>query len=819
MTHEPGYGILWHKTMTVAETTEQSSARSASSGLGQLAMLSSIEHFLSPIPGASPCGEDQRHHPDYLITESEAKKLGGMRDEDPDWEQILEKSTELLQSSTKDLKLAGCYTLASLHTRGVRGAVEGLTLVVALLEAFWDGVHPLPRTPTNFKRRASPLTWLNNHLKKLLGQSTDAASDAQSILELQKVLQRYKEVCLQGFERQAPAIGDLLAVVDGLAKSCDPTMSIDESEISAKTATPQDTQVSPAPAEPAPAPQAPTPSPVQQSESNADPIEESYAQLLSAVETLLDPIPGDRPGGEDERYDPAYLAASQEAQKLNNPLKDQSPDWELLVDNSTELLKTKTKDLHLAGYLALARYESGGLKGLAEGLVLALELLERFWEELYPRPRTPTNFKRRASPLSWLNKLIGKRLDLHTPQSDEATTIESLELVLLRYADTCNRQFRHEAPATRDLIAKTNALAIRFQEAFAPAPESPKAETPEPSAQEPTPAPIEANQSEQATAPPRALDLDTPAVEEAPLNLEQATEYLSSVGDTLQNLALQIFQANSKSAMAYRLHRQALWMHLEAPPPCVAGNKTGIPPLPTDARKQLETLSTHQNWAPLLEEAESRLGKFRFCLDLHRYVVIALQGLGQAQDAINAVKAELAALLTRMPTLVELQFSNGEGLASAETLDWIEREVLSSTGSRGSSQAEDNLEWIADLDGAVKAADPKAIIAAMQEALDQSRDRIQYAKRALYGTQHLKAVPGLPLLLAQLAHDKLRIPGTSESLHRELEGQALRAVLVLQTSLPAKGVPVLEKPQLTDLAIKLGRCSLEDALPYFTMRG
>jgi type VI secretion system ImpA/VasJ family protein len=125
-----------------------------------------------------------------------------------------------------------------------------------------------------------------------------------------------------------------------------------------------------------------------------------------------------------------------------------------------------------------------------------------------------------------------------------------------------------------------------------------------------------------------------------------------------------------------------LLLHLEELPPVTSGRQTAIPAPAQNIVKQLETLLEKQNWAMLLEEAESALGANRMWLDIHRYVAMALGGLGH-EAARKAVIDAIADILTRLPELRELQFNSGLPLANAATQSWFDDEVVKSGGGQG----------------------------------------------------------------------------------------------------------------------------------------
>src|SRR6185295_6526873 len=100
-----------------------------------------------------------------------------------------------------------------------------------------------------------------------------------------------------------------------------------------------------------------------------------------------------------------------------------------------------------------------------------------------------------------------------------------------------------------------------------------------------------------------------------------------------------------------------------------------IPALGADVRARIEKLALESNWAELIDACESTLPKARFLLDLHRYTALALQSMG-AQPARQALIAEVATLLRRMPEVADLKAVDGSPLCALETKAWITQDVL-----------------------------------------------------------------------------------------------------------------------------------------------
>ncbi|MBK1685892.1 type VI secretion system protein TssA [Rubrivivax gelatinosus] len=77
-------------------------------------------------------------------------------------------------------------------------------------------------------------------------------------------------------------------------------------------------------------------------------------------------------------------------------------DWEAVQRETASLLRTRSKDLRLAGWWAEATAWREGLAGLADGMELMAALCERWWATLHPRPEAGDPEPRAAAMRWWL---------------------------------------------------------------------------------------------------------------------------------------------------------------------------------------------------------------------------------------------------------------------------------------------------------------------------------------------------------------------------------------------------------------------------------
>ncbi|MBA4156457.1 MAG: type VI secretion system protein TssA [Gemmatimonadetes bacterium] len=124
------------------------------------------DDLLTPIAGANPGGAALRYDPIY-------DKIKEARREDPDlpqgewqttrktaeWPQVIQLASEALATRSKDLQLAAWLTEALLRREGFSGLRQGLELVRAMVEQFWDHLYP-ELEDGDAELRAAPLQWV-----------------------------------------------------------------------------------------------------------------------------------------------------------------------------------------------------------------------------------------------------------------------------------------------------------------------------------------------------------------------------------------------------------------------------------------------------------------------------------------------------------------------------------------------------------------------------------------------------------------------------------------------------------------------------------
>ncbi|WP_299963794.1 type VI secretion system protein TssA [uncultured Roseobacter sp.] len=109
------------------------------------------------------------------------------------------------------------------------------------------------------------------------------------------------------------------------------------------------------------------------------------------LDTLLQPISDDAPGGEDLEYDPDFIAlelASKPTEERvigDSVIPAEDPDYTAVADQAATLL-TRTQDLRIAAILANALLRIRALDGFRLALAYTAGCLEAHWDAVHPRP-------------------------------------------------------------------------------------------------------------------------------------------------------------------------------------------------------------------------------------------------------------------------------------------------------------------------------------------------------------------------------------------------------------------------------------------------
>lgn len=132
----------------------------------------------------------------------------------------------------------------------------------------------------------------------------------------------------------------------------------------------------------------------------------------SDLEALLAPIGGASPSGEWLFYEAAYDRLREARREEDASLPQgvwqreiKRANWSDVEALAAAALSGRTKDLQIAAWLVEAWVHGQGFGGIRRGMRLMLQLCERFWDDIHPRP-DGDDYSARSLIMSWLSDRV-----------------------------------------------------------------------------------------------------------------------------------------------------------------------------------------------------------------------------------------------------------------------------------------------------------------------------------------------------------------------------------------------------------------------------
>ncbi len=467
---------------------------------------------------------------------------------------------------------------------------------------------------------------------------------------------------------------------------------------------------------------------------------------------LLNPIPGENPGGESLRYDPVYDKIKEARREDDDaPQGDwqrerKTADFKVVITLAGDALATRSKDLQLAAWLTEALLRQQGFSGLRQGLDLLHGLIENFWDTLYPEV-DDGDLDFRAAPLGWVGvKLEGSlrkapitrggfsfynyEESRRVGYEDQADTDARKEERAAKLADgkLAPEDFDKDAAATpveryEGWVAALDGCLESLQkldglcdEKFGKA--APGFSTLRTGLEEVrhitnqllqrrleqegrAPAAGTTEAAEEELEPAAEEGAESPAAPARAASPRRAStgslepQDADDVAARLAAIAKFLRTQDASNPAPYLLLRGYRWGELrgygDSPDPLV------LAPPTSEIRQNIRKLALEANWGELLEAAENAMAQpcGRAWLDLQRYVVRAAEEYGYAAIA-RAVRSELRALLSDFPKLPTWTLMDDTPTANAETQAFL-KELTTPAATEGSGAVRD-LDTVRDLD-------------------------------------------------------------------------------------------------------------------------
>ena len=449
-----------------------------------------------------------------------------------------------------------------------------------------------------------------------------------------------------------------------------------------------------------------------------------------------EPIHPDQPSGSDVRYDPLFDQLQAEIDRTSLPSVVGAVDWEKVVRLAAEVLSRKSKDLLVAGSLAVGLIHTRRLDGLAIALKIYRDLIEHHASGLFPERQRG----RLRSVEWWLEKSETALKSL------EGSAIDPAQLALMEEnLEKLGELLDDLLPEAPSLLVLHNFLQSSVQSpGTGQSPETGQSPgTVRSPVDEQPPGTMHLHGADNAGS--ASLDTDPPPViataqasgaarREAVTGAEGAVASLRNDGAAveeglrfLSEYASLLRDQDLADPFSYRFARQAAWLGVAGLPPANAG-RTLLPAPGSQLRNRLAELRRGGDSTALLKAVEGQLGQFIFWLDLNRLAAEALAELGAAQAAVAAIGRETSFLLQRLPGLDELAFADGTPFADADTREWLKRLLPGGKGRMFAPPVETagtRSEAVSLIDMEIEAASALIGEGKLIEAVDLLQERIK----------------------------------------------------------------------------------------------
>lgn len=468
--------------------------------------------------------------------------------------------------------------------------------------------------------------------------------------------------------------------------------------------------------------------------------EEKYQhaeRVKKYVACAADPVRPDKPAGDVVRYDEEFEQLQAQMDRITS-LTGEQTDWRQVVELSSSILQSKSKDLLVMTYLGVGLFEQEGYKGLAAALDGYTQFLKKFWDDCFPKVKPPHG---RLNAVSYLLDKLQPQIELKGPQAKRHPTADEKEAVhacsdfMEEFASACDEKFAGmgDSPNTGPVSRALKALKQKVGPIGAEAEAAAAAEAARKAA---------ASRPAAAAAGDAAPAAGGGGFDAGPATFNTATQAV----DQVKKIARYLLSQDNKDARGYRLSRLALLGNLAEPKDRL------IPGIPKPTRAAMENQAASGDWQNLLGAAEAQFLITPLWLDLQRYVATALNGMGPMYEAAKkAVVFETIALQDRLPAVFDLSFKDGEPFADGATKGWL-AEARKEFGAGGGGGGDDRLSTA--VSEARKEQKPEDAVARLRREVDGSAGRRdQFRAR---------------LVLAQFCMDFKKL-GVAQSIYQGLE--------------------------------------------------
>ncbi|MFK1566631.1 type VI secretion system protein TssA [Pseudomonas aeruginosa] len=358
------------------------------------------------------------------------------------------------------------------------------------------------------------------------------------------------------------------------------------------------------------------------------------------LHALLAPIDARQPAGVFDEEEESFQAIEHEMVKLGG-LHASSIDWSYVETASQQYLASHAKHFRVAGHLIAHRLRSRTWSAWADAVGLLAGMVEQYWESGYPKPG--------ALGLPAKRKLVGLQLER---MGDALAALEAASFAP-QWSDAAGQaleRLRTRAEAAKLDTAQLAGLQTRFVRLVESMSRSPQGSDEAPAAAKPERDAI----SEEFFASAAGAQ-----------NSERESRR------SLLAIAELINRQDAYDPTGYQLRRFALWAHLNSAPPMHRDRRTELMAVPADiVEGYQEALASNALNPVLLQRVEKSVTTSPYWIRGSYLSAMIAERLEMPQVAA-AIRQRTEHFLLRLPTLLDLHFSDGRPFVDPDVQEWI----------------------------------------------------------------------------------------------------------------------------------------------------
>lgn len=461
----------------------------------------------------------------------------------------------------------------------------------------------------------------------------------------------------------------------------------------------------------------------------------------------------------DARETAEFEALEAEVRKMDadGPL---SVRWASVASDGLDLLRTRSKDLLVAAWVAYGLSRQEGYRGLATGLALVDGMVRTHWDGLFPPLRRE---RARIAALDWLFERLASLFAEREPEDGEGPALLAAAASIADIAAAADERLPGRQISTNELqrLLERRAEAVRRAEAAPPPPAAPAPPAAAPSSPQALAPATGATASAAVAAPnaaPRPIAVTPVAALPSGADAGEIGRAIGQIETNLRQVAAALREVDPTDPRAYVLARTAAWLPVQQLPPHT-DRRTLVAPPSGERLAAIAALSANGRPRDALLAIEATASTAVFWLDGQRLAVETLTSLGaEFGRAREAVTGLVVAFVRRFPMLLDLTFANGDPFAGPATRRWLEESagLGAPSGGNGAGDGGEVSAIVAEataLAEAGRAREAMALLAQAVRATAVGRERfLLRLAQAELGVAHAM-VPLALELLALLADE------------------------------------------------------------------